>query len=355
MKPYCKYSDILVSLKGIISENIARGELILPGERELAVKTGSSRMTLRKALIELEKEKTVYRDKNSTKITPPSRKKGKFVFVAAVRPDSETFIFHAYERLSRHLSKMASAQGFDIHLFMFHSGEHYFNGAAAPDMLKDADGIFVSLIEGEYAEDFFTGINAITPNVFALDMTMDKYCPNQICLDNFAAGEMAANEIIRSGCKKAACLGYRRPETFMPFELRADGFAAAMKKSGTDHELIWGNVKHSGEYPEKAKKMIKNLLVSGFDAVFFPTDEWLDFILLEQIYVNIIPSRLGVITLDGSNTGLRMLPSLSCVSHGSKPVAAEIVDVMNKISRKKLDLPVIKLIKPEIYRGKSLR
>jgi DNA-binding LacI/PurR family transcriptional regulator len=355
MKPYCKYSDILLSLKGIVSENIAKGELILPGERELAVKTGASRMTLRKALIELEKEKTVYRDKNSTRITPPSRKKGKFVFVAAMRPDTETFIFYAYERLWKHISKMALAQGFEIRLFMYHNEDHYFNGGSVPKALNGADGIFVSLIEGEYKNDFFKGINAITPNVFATDITMDEYCPNMICLDNFAAGEMAANEIIRSGYKKAACLGYRRPEAFIPFELRSDGFANAMGKSGTEHEIIWEKIKNLGEYPEKAKKMIKKLLAAGFDALFLPTDEWLDFILLDAIYAKVIPSRLGIITLDGSNTGLRMLPSLSCVSHGSKPVAAAIVEVMNRISRKKLDLPVRKLIKPEIYKGKSLR
>jgi DNA-binding LacI/PurR family transcriptional regulator len=355
MKPYCKYSDILIKLKEIISVSAARNELVLPGERELAVRTGASRMTLRKAMKELEAEDTIRREKNFTRITPPKRKKGKFVFVAG--GDSVTGIItsHAYDRLWRHLSLMANARGFDIRLFIFNSAADPLRDSETSDDLRDANGIFVSLIGGAGAAGFFDRAHAVTPNVFALDQMMEPLCANLICLDNFAAGEMAAGEIIKSGYKKAACLGYRSPRIFTPFELRAKGFAAAMSKAGVTHDVIFEKVTSEAEFPEKVKNHIKTLRNDGYDALFFISDEWLDFILLDAIFDKAIPSRLGVIALDGSNTGRRMLPPLTCVSHASRPVAAAVVDTISEIFRKKLALPLRAFVRPEIYKGRSLK
>ena len=70
MKPYVKSSKILEELRLLLRERQCRGELILPGIRELAKEFDASCGTVIKSLNQLRDEGLIYQEKKSTRIRP---------------------------------------------------------------------------------------------------------------------------------------------------------------------------------------------------------------------------------------------------------------------------------------------
>ena len=65
MKPYVKSSKILEELRLLLRERQCRGELILPGIRELAKEFNASCGTIIKSLNQLRDEGLIYQEKKS--------------------------------------------------------------------------------------------------------------------------------------------------------------------------------------------------------------------------------------------------------------------------------------------------
>ena len=107
MKVYSKYEDVLEVLRHHVNRLCRMGNLVLEGERELCVRFGTSRKTLAKAMDTLVAEKVLYRERQSTRIVPLNRQKGRYAYVPYFHRTSGQFWYNNDQRIWDRLQLIA--------------------------------------------------------------------------------------------------------------------------------------------------------------------------------------------------------------------------------------------------------
>ena len=98
MRTYSKYENVLGALRRHVNQRRREGNLRLEGERELMIRFGTSRKTLAKAQETLIAENVLYREKQSTRITPATRQKGRYAYVPYFHRLTGVFWFDSNHR-----------------------------------------------------------------------------------------------------------------------------------------------------------------------------------------------------------------------------------------------------------------
>ncbi|MEI8245461.1 MAG: GntR family transcriptional regulator [Lentisphaerota bacterium] len=358
-KIYKKYQTVKEDLAALVKSLASSGKYLLPPERELAVMQGASRMTLRKALDELISDGLIRRGGRKNEIVNSPgllRNCGRILFVAS--GVQSAFHLHALERLWLNFAPMAKQQGADISLLLTDSSTS-FNLIKA--QLSQADVVLVSPFKCNVPhEELIAYLKELETQKLVIAMTeyYSGTMANIVSLDNYAAGEMAAEALVKSGYRKIFLTGYDLVENSIDksFVNRIAGFSNVLKQHGLLRKSCIRLIeKTAGDYGIKCREILSRAAADGEDAVFFYSDESIQMIVADICASGAVPDQFGIIALNGSGDSLRNIPPVSCVSHATLGVAAALLNALADFSLKRLSLPVKLLIKPELYDKGTIR
>lgn len=354
MKLNRKYPEVLVNLRHVIEFNLKKDNLLLPGERRLAADLNTSRVTLRKALAILEKEKLIFKNSRGIHILRENKVENMPGFAFYTEGHNDVFVFPAYERLWRELSRLAPEYGLRANLIL---EDLKYGKSEYADVLNSSRCLLIAGVP--YPTDKrLPFLKKFSVPIISLDESLNDKFDSHICLDNFEAGSLAALSLAKAGYQRPAFLGYRRPLQNRPFLNRAEGFKAGLLESNlyfSEDQFRWIDVKRHTDFPLPAKEQLNLLVEQKFDAAFIFTDEWIDFITSDLFKAGLIPAAFGLITLNGSNAALRHHPVITSVGHGSIEVAREALSFINKSLHGGTPFTIRKKVPPSVHWGESLR
>ncbi len=303
----------------------------LPGEQALAEILHVSRRTLHKALLKMEERGLLARDGRFRRYAQEYRnlaRAGKILFLSVGR--HYTFQLPAMERLWNMLHPLLLRHGADVRLFL--TGPES-DPKSIVEQIGHADVILyagcLSADRGPVMDVLFQSQDEKT--VISLIETQTQNFRNMIVLDNYAAGRMAAEYLMDSGCRKM--LGIWEFCNNLDFSRRAQGFADSL---GTHHlggieSILWvpphGTVSGMRETVDWA-------LGEGFDGLFLMSDERIADLLRGPIRSGRVPGRTQIITIDGTQECLRMTPVIPYINHASDRIAEEILEQITLIARR---------------------
>lgn len=318
-KKYSKYSEILQRLKNEVKVCMVMGIPYLPGERELAEKLATSRNTLRKALQCLEAEGRIICEGHRKRIVQVFRNLadlGTIVFLA--EGSGQLFKLPAVERLWHSLSPLLLHRRARLMLCLAASPNH---SEQVREILQQAT-VIISAAPPQSTRMF---LNTLKDKIIieTIDVSGTPV-PNVVMLDNHAVGRLAAETLLNQGCAKIFAMWEICPgNAAMPS--RAQGFAEVLQERhlGGIESVVW--IKRvNNSVIDEMKQQLAWSIAHDYDGVFLMSDESIGDVLGEQIRLGTIPSRMRVITTDGTGAGRRHHPSVTSVSHATESVALEI-------------------------------
>ncbi len=351
---YNNYKEALESLKAEIRQIVAAGEEYLPPERELAIKLGASRVTLRKALGIAESEGLLIslgRKRKVSNAFANSSQCGRIAFMSAGL--NGVFTMPAMERIWNTLHVMLLKNKADVHLLLTDPND---DGTAICQELEMADVILYAG-GGERGRDqcIRKELESLRPRkkiLSLLDADRDLI-PDFVVLDNYRVGQMAAEALIEAGCRKPfAIWGVCNNSDFAH---RAQGFAdkLAEHQRGGIQSVFW--VSHEdGAISGNCRAHMEWAFSHGFDGVFLMSDEYIGEIVGFLYARNLVPDKIKIVTMDGTREAFRHTPPVSCFTHSSKALANAVLEQLGKIANGTYR-PVQQLIEPGFHDNGSLR
>ena len=272
MKPYVKSSKILEELRLLLRERQCRGELILPGIRELAKKFDASCGTIIKSLNQLRDEGLIYQEKKSTRIRPAAGQALRYGFVYTGHRGSGCCWFAAYDRLRFLLERMMNKQHLQLECFLYDPEDPAETPESFAAGLAGVDVLFVSLISDSRVMPL---LRKVCSRLVILDLCNSEDCRDASCiqLDNRAVGRIAAELFMQAQCRNILCVIPRAKSTDILFRLRLEGFAARF----ANEQRRFSVVEHQNADTLKSLQMFRehiNQAVSeGGDGIFCVSDE----------------------------------------------------------------------------------
>ncbi len=301
----------------------------LPGEQPLAEQLHVSRRTLHKVIREMEEKKELVRDGRFRRYVQEYRnlsRAGRILFLSVGR--HYTFQLPAMERLWNMLHPLLLRHGADVGLLLTDTGT---DPKSIAEQLERADVILyagcASTDRGRNMEAIFRSQN--TKTVISLLETQMQNFRNMIVLDNYAAGRMAAEYLIDSGCRKM--LGIWEFCTNQDFSRRAQGFADSLSSRylGGIESILWV----PGGNGHGMRETVDWAIAEGYDGIFLMSDERIADLLAGHIRSGRVPDVTKVITIDGTQECLRMTPVIPYINHASDKIAEEILEQITLVAR----------------------
>ena len=301
----------------------------LPGEQVLAEILHVSRRTLHKVILKMEERHLLARSGRCRRYVQEYRnlaRAGRILFLSVGR--QYTFQLPAMERLWNMLHPLLLRHGADVRLFLTNPET---DPKSIVEQLVRADVILyagsLSIGREKVMDILFQSQDE--KNVISLIETQTQNFRNMIVLDNYAAGRMAAEYLIGSGCRKM--LGIWEFCNNQDFSRRAQGFADSLSAHhlGGIESILWipnGTISRMRETVDWA-------LSEGFDGLFLMSDERISELLREPIASGRVPGITKVVTIDGTQECLRMTPVLPYINHASDKIAEEILEQITSIAR----------------------
>ena len=205
MKPYVKSSKILEELRLLLRERQCRGELILPGIRELAKEFDASCGTIIKSLNQLRDEGLIYQEKKSTRIRPAAGQALRYGFVYTGHRGSGCCWFAAYDRLRFLLERMMNKQHLQLECFLYDPEDPAETPESFAAGLAGVDVLFVSLILDSRVMPLLRQAcsRLVILDPYNSEGSRDVSC---IQLDNRAVGRIAAELFIQARCRNILCV-----------------------------------------------------------------------------------------------------------------------------------------------------
>jgi len=328
-KKYKRPADIETALHELVRLLAGTGKEYLPPERELAERFQVSRMTLRKALDKLAEDKVILRGGWRTKIVRnffTLEDCGKILFVASGL--NGVFEQPAVERLWNTLGPMLLRCRADVHLLLVEKGNHF---EELRKVLEQANVVLAGGCGGEKEViDFLTKAQQ-KKVVIGLLESYNLDFASRITFDNYAVGGIAAEALLEAGCKKVfamwECCSNR------DFAHRAQGFADKLvaHNMGGIESIFWVPRKF-GSMSEALRCHLDWAFANDYDGVFLMSDESIGDIVGHYFKEGWIPSKLKLITVDGTRAAFRHNPPISCLDHATEAIASELLKQMQKVA-----------------------
>ena len=313
---YKKYTEAFRELLSFCRRVQESGGTALPHERELAVELDCSRMTLRKALVSALQQKVLVRRGRFLEINPVRHdisNLGKILFIATGQEDK--FNLHALSKLFNSISSEVKKHNGQLELLLT-------NSATPEELIRkrcmESDIILFTLFlteaPGSERLRLFWEIGRRRRVIALSDPYLEFH--NFIALDNVAVGMIAAQTLHRAGCRNLGCVcGIRKN---MIFEKRVDGFCRYVDNAGVN---CWLPPQRELGCREQFDQAVKD----GCDGIFLVSDENIDAITANVFASGAVPRDVKLITVDGCGKARAHIPPISCVSHGTKQVTAELI------------------------------
>ena len=149
-----------------------------------------------------------------------------------------------------------------------------------------------------------------------------------VLCDNYKGGQLAAEELIRKGCKNLLMLGSVW-QSKMPADVREDGFMDICRKRGVNAKVLTSNSQEYKEmkYHESILKALKEFPET--DGVFCSSD----LIAAQVIQVATmmrkrVPEDLKIIGFDDTELALLTTPKLTTIHQPIREMARKAVDMI---------------------------
>lgn len=360
MKKYRKCDEIVEILRAMIRERIRSSCYYLPGEVAMAEEIGVSRITLRKALAILERERVIRRDRVRTEIVEKRdilSRCGKILFTAA--GNSSIIALPAMERLWMRFATEVIHRGGDVEFFPVNSWTGVDEWQAK---VTACDVIFLTAVPDGPPEPWMKALRGKI--VFSLLETIPA--PNAIFLGNDAVGRAAARTLIEAGCRKIAgiCFDYHFFNNTI-FARRMTGFCNTLM----ENKLYYNDLiklipfpsngrfnPHVGDkYSRAARAALEEVWQQGCDGVFVASDEEIGLIAMNLFQKRIIPGRLKLLTVNGVGDAMRNQPPIACLSHGTGKTVEAAIEQLKRIAEQRFQEGVNLVIQPNLYSNNTLR
>ncbi len=353
---YRKCTEVYSDLSTLIQNRVEARSFLLPPELRLASELGTSRMTLRKALVMAENDGLIRRDNKKTIILdrkPSLAKCGRILFV--VPGENGTIRHQALERLWLKLSgEVRTLDGNIVPLLIgVDSSLDEFNAE-----VRKSDIILTTVGSGsaEEIDRKMLELSGDSGRKFVISLTEEfSGCfRNYIALDNILAGSMAAEELVRAGARKF--LMFCDTPSSPAHLKRLQGFRERILSFRLPDPLHFLNSEkkmNPAYYMDCVEKLAGEFDAGHVDGVFSASDEGIDVILMKMFERGVIPSKLKVCTVNGSGIGLRHNPPVTCISHGTDGVVAELITQLKNIAEGSFVEPVRRLIVPKLYKNST--
>lgn len=348
-KPICRQSEALRRLETLVAKLSGEGQVFLPAERLLCDMVGTSRKTLQKALKELEASGVLETGSRGRVISaePHRESKGSILFIAG---GVNWIVLPAWNRLWTAFEAQARAHGWSCERKLFVSNTKF--DAAE---LEGTDFIVYSDVGGAWHDEFKRFARG-AENIIGAQENHTEFLKRVVCLDNRAAGRVAAKLLLDAGYRKPALL--RQENGYLGFVQREQGFregiAAALPGYDVPSLIMRGNTvtRYIQDYLDK----IGAFCASDIDSLFAVSDGLIDLVYDPFAHTRDIPAEFGLVTLAGSHECLIHHPPITAVTHGSSRVAQGIIELIERIKAgEQPDKPSLTLVEPGVHAGATVR
>jgi len=333
VRSYKTVDELIPELERMIAKFKAEGASVLPPERRLADETGSSVMTLRKALSALERRGVFVKHDRVRIIAGTTHGSGTprktavaFVASGCTYPGNIQWL-----RLSFNLGERLGEAGLEFRTVCLNRED---NRKTLERRLGNDVGLVI------FAD-------APTPqircDVLSLRDRMPVICVDEdavgnsdclVSLNNYQAGRLAAKKLIEAGCRHPAV--NFADKGYLPFYLRRNGFLDELTERGFSTEACayasrspWEPIPGETLLPD----LIEHICRDGHDGLFLFTDGESQAVrqFLRKSYR--IPETFKLITLDAQGECRQPDSMISAVSHATTEVAKRLFEIIVKYSR----------------------
>lgn len=351
-RSYTTANEIVPHLERIIRDLRNGGRRFLPSERQLQEQVGASRMTLRKALDVLEGQGMLIKDARGRMIDGVKPVKGGAVMVAAGWdfPANPVWL-----RLSMQLEKRMAEKGLSFRqvLYGYDDPEKTWPGPLTeiPEIIIFTDA------PNDYIKDKVLALNDRCAMI-ATDEDYIGMTDYVVSLNNFQAGKVAAETMLRQGVKNPAMLFW--DYGYVPFIKRRNGFVAGLKQAGIDPEgRVYsffpdrGNMRNNTFIQAQLDATTK-ICAAGHDGLFVWSDENIRMVHERICETRRVPEDFVLMTLDGCGECRSQNFMIDAVSHNTDGMATELADLVEKLVEHQPH-EKITLINTEVLHGKTGR
>lgn len=347
-KPYKKTADVLLDLRSYIESRQKDGIFILDSERVLAQKMETCRRTLAKALKQLENEGVISRSGKVTSITLATVPAKRYAFIVNGHYANRSFWYPSEDRLWQYLKTYADKFSLSVDLLIFDPEEPGQNAAQFTQQLRGYYAVFIGLIDRK--QDF----SIIAEHVRNSGTHMITFCEANevdngilIANDGYAAGSLAARSLIQAGCKNPVMVGTMCSIEDKGMALRIQGFLDAIRESALHCPQLLFDYEHRVNVIKESLDYFTKHISVDCDAVFLPTDNWIELITADLYKRNLVPNTVKIAAVSDIGSWNRSLKSIMRVELSPENIALEtikIVQSMNECSY--VHIPSKILIKP---------
>lgn len=347
-RSYRKYGEVFVDLHEYCKKMVTLRQSLLPEERKLSAELHTSRMTLRKALAQAEEFGVIIRKGRHLEIAPVKTSLsglGRIIFVAA--GNHGTFTLNAFDRLYRIISEKIIPLGADFELFLTNSttAEEEFSArikcasiimVTAFSLSSNSDNVFKILHNAQ----------AQGCRVIALTETLKHLFHSYVALDNYMAGVMAADCLLKSGCQHLAFIGSRGYDYL--FQQRLEGFKNTLEQLEVPFYFSTSGLRPAKHFTDQRRKELQEAIQQGANGAFIASDEAIGVVTSDLFAKKLIPGKFKILTLNGNSEALQCNPPISCLSHANVKVANAVVEYLKRLANDPDTPPLRQLIEPEI-------
>ncbi|MDD4537513.1 MAG: substrate-binding domain-containing protein [Lentisphaeria bacterium] len=340
----CRRDAALQRLRVLVADLRVAGQVFLPSERSLCDQIGTSRVTLRIALAELEKEGLLASSCAQGRViagASPAPGKGRVLFIAQGRGWIQ---LPAWNRLWFVFKELAGRAGYESELAL---------GEVSEDVLDRADAIIYSG-GADAVGQRLSAYAARRGNVIGVQENHVGLLPYVVALDNRAAGRLAAQTLLAAGYQRPAIL--RRKDGYFGFEHREEGFCGELARAlpGYDapklHMVGTSSLAFIRDYLSK----IDDFLRQDIDALFVAGDGMIELFYSSFSPTRRIPDDFGFIALASSHECLVHQPPITAVGHATTGVAQALVQLLESL-HSAAPAPALTLLAPTLHAGATVR
>lgn len=305
------YMKIMEYLKKKIIEREILPDEKLPTEQELAELFNVSRITSKRALVELEREGLIYRVRGSGSfVSPESDEKGTLhidsKLVAMVLPFASTMgrIMDTIRGATEYLSR----QGY--YLSVHSTGRDVKKEKEMIEELVDKNiaGIIYYPLSDKYNLDLINNLYLDKYPIVTIDKMFESVPISYVISDNFSAGHRATEYLIDNGHQKIGYISGVAIEDVVSVRQRYFGYCRALKKNDIpiDNSIIklgigknLGFSKLNDETRKEIINIIKNYRKKGVTAIYTENDYVaINIIRICKDIGITVPGQLSIIGFD---------------------------------------------------------
>lgn len=356
MRRYSKYENVLNMLRRHVNQRRREGNLRLEGERELMIRFGTSRKTLAKAQETLIAENVLYREKQSTRITPAVRQKGRYAYVPYFHRLTGVFWFDSNRRIWETLRSRGMEELVAVDLVPFDPEYPGETVETLAEKLRDYSVVFLFLIRADHLKKLCPRLRELGVRVVFLDES--DSCADSLLLteDYYHSGVIAAKALLAGGYRHPVLMGCSISRDSRSICKRIQGFHDTMAKHGIRCPELFYPYEKRLQGVMELSNWLSRIREQGKDSVYFPLDSYLELITLPLYEQGLVPEQVGIVSSDNTLNASRHNPPITytadCVPETVEALLAFIR--LNEQERWN-EIPRQTFIKSRLVTGMSIR